>query len=285
MFVNSCPFCKQVNPVDAKFCNACGGVLHLAPCPRCGAVSDVTATICYQCNSPLPGRKTEEADSAPPAIEARRRSPRRQPAAMIAGAAFAAILVLGYYGYRQSLPANVPRPAAASTEASARSGPAGTSAAAGNVAAGDTTPATSDERALPASLGTSAAPGTSLSGRKPAAGKEGRTERETEEPRQANSASGLIARSKAADAGKSRKRQPPRQEVCTNAVAALGLCTMTPEERRLVEATAALKAAIAEPAAREPGKAGKQGPAQGEPCTEALAALALCSPASTQREE
>jgi hypothetical protein len=47
-----CPFCKRVNPSDAKFCNACGAPWHL-PCPQCGAVNDAAATTCHQCSAPL----------------------------------------------------------------------------------------------------------------------------------------------------------------------------------------------------------------------------------------
>ena len=55
-----CPFCQRANPLDSKFCNACGAPLHLAPCPRCGAVNDAAATVCHQCEAELPESSTDE---------------------------------------------------------------------------------------------------------------------------------------------------------------------------------------------------------------------------------
>jgi ribosomal protein L40E len=62
----ACPLCEQVNPPDAKFCNACGTAIDLAPCPNCGAVNDPTATSCHQCAAPLP-REAPAAGSTAPA--------------------------------------------------------------------------------------------------------------------------------------------------------------------------------------------------------------------------
>ena len=253
MSVNSCPFCEQVNPADAKFCNACGGALHLVPCPRCGAVSDVTATTCYQCSGPLPGRGTGEADPVPPAAEVPKPVPRR-PRVFASAAVLAAIAVLGYYGYRQSLPVDVPQPPPARGEATA--------------AKADDGAQTSSPAAPP--------PETPLAVQ---------ADQQPEESRRPNAAAGLIARPKAADAGKAGRQAPPRKEVCTDAVAALGLCTMTPEERKLAEDVAALKAAAASPEATGPGAAGREASPRQEECTEAVAALGLCTPASTQRRQ
>ena len=270
MSLNSCPFCEQVNPADAKFCNACGGALHLVPCPRCGAVSDVTASTCYQCNGPLGGRGTGEAEPMPRAAEAPKPAPRR-PRVMAGAAVLAAVAVLGYYGYRQNSPVDVLQPPPASSEAASSGGPAGTAAVGGEAASGDAAPAKSDDGAQTESP---AAP-------PPEAPLADQADRQPEESRRPNAAAGLIVRPKAADAGKAGRQAPPRQEVCTDAVAALGLCTMTPEERNLAEAVAALKAA-ASPEASEPGGAGGQEPQRQGECTEAVAALGLCAPASNQ---
>lgn len=274
MLQNSCPFCEQVNPADAKFCNACGGALHLLPCPRCGAVSDVTATTCYQCSGPLPGRGTGEAEPMPRAAEAPKPVPRR-PRVFAGAAVLAAIAVLGYYGYRQSSPVDVPQPAAASSEAASSGDPAGTAAVGGDAAAGDSALTKADDAAQSASP---AAP-------PPEAPLADRADQTPEESRRPNAAAGLIARPKAGAAGKAGRQAPPRKEVCTDAVAALGLCTMAPEERNLAEAVAAVKAAAASPDATEPGKAGPQVPQRQGECTEAVAALGLCTPASTQRRQ
>jgi hypothetical protein len=55
MSLTTCRFCQHSNPPDSNYCNACGGILTLAPCPHCGAVTEVTATTCYQCRGSLQG--------------------------------------------------------------------------------------------------------------------------------------------------------------------------------------------------------------------------------------
>jgi hypothetical protein len=186
---------------------------------------------------------------------------------MIAVAAFAATVAMGYYGYRQSSLVEVPQPAAASS-----GGPA------------DAAPAGSDETAQPV-IPASAPPDTPLADRAPAAATAPRADREPEESRRPNAAAGMIARPRGASAGKAAGRVAPRKKVCTQAVEALGLCTMTPEDRKLAEAIAALKAAAASPEARGAGKAVSQAPASREPCTEAVEALGLCTRGSVQRRE
>ncbi|MDH3320244.1 MAG: hypothetical protein OEO84_11230 [Betaproteobacteria bacterium] len=180
--------------------------------------------------------------------------------------AIAAIAVTGYYGYRQSSLVEVPQPAAASGARRA-----------------DAAPVKSDETAQPVSP--PAAPlETPIADRAPVVETEPRADRESEKSRPANAAAGQIARPRASAAGKARNQQL-RQEVCTQSVEALGLCTMTPEERRQAEAVAALKAASARPEATGPGPAGALEAPRPEPCTEAVEALGLCARGSTQRSE
>jgi len=272
MSLNSCPFCEQVNPADAKFCNACGGALHLVPCPRCGAVSDVTASVCYQCHGPLPGHGTDEGNPASPAADVPAPEPRRRPQVMAGAAVLAAVAVLGYYAYRQSSAVDVPQAPPASSGAGASGSPAGTAAVGGEAASGDVTAAKADEGAQTASPA-APPPETPLADQ---------ADPQPAESRRPNAAAGLIVRPRADVAGKAGRQAPPRQEVCTDAVAALGLCTMTPEERKLAEAVAALKAAAASPEATEPGEAGRREPERQGECTEAVAALGLCAPASNQ---
>jgi hypothetical protein len=68
MLSRQCPFCENVNPPNAKFCNACGLKLHAALCPHCGAVNALTATSCIQCGevleSPLASQPAAQAESA-----------------------------------------------------------------------------------------------------------------------------------------------------------------------------------------------------------------------------
>jgi len=281
MLMNSCPYCEQGNPADAKFCNACGGALHLMPCPRCGAVSDVTATVCYQCNGQLRGRKTDALDAALPAAETSRPVPRWRSPLIVGTAALVAITVLGYYGYRQSSPVDVRQPPAASSEAGDRSGPAGAGAIVLDGQAGGTVRAKADDGAESARPAFS--PPTPLVDQAPAAASERRADRPPLELRQAKAAAGPIGRPQATAARKAGVQAPARQEVCTEAVAALGLCTMTPEERKAAEAAAALKAAIGRPATADPGKAGAQESPPKDECTEAVTALGLCTRTSTQR--
>jgi len=253
MSLERCPFCEQPTAADAKFCSACGGALHLLPCSRCGAVNDVTATTCYQCSGPLGARRTDAPVAAVPAAEVLRPAPRR--AQVLAGAAvLAAIAVLGYYGNRQSSPVDVPLPPPASSEAAA---------------------AKSDDGAL---TQTPAAP-------PPEAPLADQADQHPEESRRPNAAAGLILRPRADVAGTAGRQAPPRQEVCTDAVAALGLCTMTPEERKLAEAVAARKAAVARTEAADGGSAGRDEPPRQASCTEAIAALGLCTPTSTRKGE
>ena len=269
MSPNTCPFCEQVNPAEAKFCYACGGALHLVPCPRCGAVSDVSATKCYQCNGPLGARRTSEADLVPPPAEAPQPSSRPRPAALVAAVALAAVVVLGYYGYRQSsLVVVAPQPAASSSV-----GPAAGSA-----------PAKSAESAQPA-LPIAAPLEVPAAERAPAEDTEPRAESRPEKSRRPNAAAGQIARPRGGGAGQAPGQAPQRKEVCTQAVEALGLCTMTSEERKQAESVAALKAASARPGVADSGKSGLQEPPRQEACGEAVAALGLCTPAPTRRGE
>jgi len=222
MSQNSCPYCAQVNPPGAKFCNACGGALHLVPCPRCGAVSDVTATTCYQCHAELPGRGAEAADAvAPAAGEISGPGRHRYVQVSIGLAVVTVVAALGYYGYLQYSVDRADRLPAASGEA-----PAGSGAVRREATAGIATPAGNDDDvppALPATLppepALADAPGTAA-------------ERPPVEPRAANAAAGRIAPPGAAGAGTTRGQEPLRQEVCTEAIAALGLCAPASAERR-----------------------------------------------------
>jgi hypothetical protein len=170
----------------------------------------------------------------------------------VAAAALVAVVALGYYGYRQNALVEAPSPAAASSTSAEE---------AGRPASGAAVPAEPP-----------------LANREPA-------ETEPEEPRRPNAAAGVIARPRPAAAAKAAGQPSARKEVCTAAVAALGLCTMTQEDRRLAESVADLKEAVAKPQAAEPGTARAQDVVRPEACTEALAALGLCTPAPKAKGE
>lgn len=276
MFPNSCPFCEQFNPEDAKFCSACGGALHLVPCPRCGAVSDVKAATCYQCHGQLPGRGTDALDPAPPAAEAPRPLPRRPSRVMVGTAVVAAIAVLVYYGYRQRSLVDAPEPQAASSDASGRGAPAGAGAIRRDAVVGDTTSPNADNSVRLASPATSP-PETPLADPTRETEIPPRAVRRPVESRNATAAAAPIARSQATDAGKSRRLEPPRPVACTQSVAALGLCPPESVQKKEAETAAAIRA-IARPQANAAGKVGGQEPPRQAACTEAVAALGLCTP-------
>lgn len=53
MDTRHCSFCNRSNPVDAKFCNACGSSLHLQLCKHCGAIDNISSKSCYKCGTPF----------------------------------------------------------------------------------------------------------------------------------------------------------------------------------------------------------------------------------------
>ena len=226
-----CRYCEHENPADAKFCGACGGELHLPPhlasCPHCGAVNSAKATACIWCHRPWPERKTELVSSSP---AARVFLPRRASRMIVISAVLAAIGALGYYGYRQTSPVDEPR-------------------AAGGEAARDTKSA--DD--------TSTAP---LVTPARAAANPPRAGRQTVESQEGKSAAAANPRSPTISPGKSGEA-PPRQQACTEGLAALGLCA----------------------AKSETGKAGGPPPSGAAACTAEAAALGLCAPRTPQRRE
>lgn len=216
MSLTPCPYCDHRNEEDAKFCSACGGALglpaHLASCLRCGAVGPVKATVCYWCSAPLPGRWR------------RRYSRALIGAAAIGAGVLAVVAVVGAFTYRQT-PVDAPGQVSGSE-------------------AGGGAPAAAE----PKSVESDASP---RPGRSPAAAP--------------------VTRSPAI-----------RPESCTEAVAAMGLCA-TPAQQKEAGSAAAAEAAIRRPGTTSAGKSGGQEPPP--PCTEALAALGLCTPQITQRRE
>jgi hypothetical protein len=284
MSVNRCPFCEYGNPAGSKFCSECGGALHLVPCPRCGAVSEIAATVCYQCRGPLPGRTSDALAPSSPAAEVSRSLPRPPSRVIVGATVIAAIAVLGYYGYRQRSFVEAPQPPAASSEASGRGAPAGAGVIGPDAAAGDTTPARADDGAGLTSPATSPSE-TPPVGLTRAAANQPRADRQPVESPEAKGAAAPIARPQAINPSRAVERRPPRPDACTEAVAALGLCTPKPVQKKEAETADAIKAVIARPQATDTGKAGGQEPPRQEACTEAAAALGLCTPRPIQRRE
>ena len=270
-----CPYCEQGNPAEARFCNACGGALHLpshlASCPRCGTVNPVAATVCCWCRAQLPGRKGALVP-VPPAAEVSTSLPRRR-FRVIAGTAVlsalvvvgSALVIAGYYTYRQRSLADAPQPPAASSEAGGRGAPADAGFIARDAVADEPKSASADNSAGLTGLATSP-PGTPLALPVRAAANPPRADRQPVKSHEA----------KASDPG------PLRSEACTEAAAALGLCATQSVQKKEPETAAAVEAAIKRPQTTGAGNAGGQEP---QTCTEAVAALGLCAPKPTQRRE
>ena len=112
-----CQYCEHANPIDANFCTGCGAPLHLIPCPQCGAVNQKTSKTCYQCHGQLresteillagaPATASEEAAgnaqstavSSPYTLQPP--TPQRQPMYVMA-IIFVAFTAAAYFAYQQ----------------------------------------------------------------------------------------------------------------------------------------------------------------------------------------
>jgi hypothetical protein len=170
--------------------------------------------------------------------------------------ALAVLAVLGFQVYKMfstfDLPfEKVPLSTAVSGGATERRGPSATDTIGRDVAAGDASVAKVDKGGAPFAA--------------PASPSKAVPRDAVLKPTEPPSVSRRAAAARAAS-----EREMPRAAPCTEAVAALGLCTMKPGHKK--EAT-------------DTGKAGQREPPRQEACTEAVAALGLCTPTSTQRRE
>lgn len=59
-----CPTCREDNPVDARFCGACGGRLEVI-CPACQLGSPLDRRFCHGCGRALTGRAADARLAAP----------------------------------------------------------------------------------------------------------------------------------------------------------------------------------------------------------------------------
>ena len=182
-------------------------------------------------------------------------------------AGIAAVAVLGYYTYRQSSYADAHQPAAASRDSAGRPAPAEPVLLHGNAAADAPKSVSADDGTAP--IG----PTTSPFGTAPA------------EPVRATASQARAGRqpvkSQEAKAGESGLAHP---DACTEAAAALGLCSMKSVQKRETE-TAAVEGAMKRPPATGAGNPGAQEPPRPQTCTEGVAALGLCTAKPIQRRE
>lgn len=204
--LNQCPYCDHVSPANSKFCNECGAALHLKPCPHCGAVNDVTLTsACARCNGAL-NEGTAVALVEPAAPRPTLASSTSPPLRLLL-VAMLALGGLGLYAFQQKQPGPqlVPQPvppAAAPVRAEA--------VPQAETATAVTTPLIN----VPESGASEAL----LAATPPAAGQPAVAPKVAARPRpdpNPGSGSGI---------------EPPAPNIgpCTDAVAALGLCTPTP---------------------------------------------------------
>ena len=140
--ITQCPYCDHVSLPGSKFCGECGAALHLMPCPQCGAVNDITVnTACYRCHSelregaaaalntlaaPTPPGTQIESGSPPQEVvghvvgtvvgevvgEVIAEPPARQrPHALVVGIVLVAFAAASYFAYRQRSVLEVREPA------------------------------------------------------------------------------------------------------------------------------------------------------------------------------
>jgi len=276
--LTQCPYCDHDSPEGSKFCNACGAALHLVPCPHCGAVNDVSKMDeCGSCHgdlrvararAPRPSEPVAEAhaeaatttelaaltpvyalDPAPaPAPEAARlHSPGRGWPGLAWGlAALALLLLLAALGYRQWRPGSQP---AAATDAAVP------------VPARETTTREMPAREVPARDVPAAVP---VEAAPPA----------QEFPKAAAApASATVLPSDAAvdNPGRPVARAAPRPPRPAPAAARL---PQGPEQQELQQNSHRVEDPVLRPT--------RPAPPSG-PCTEAVAALGLCSPEARPR--
>ena len=240
------------------------------PCPRCGAVSDVTATTCYQCRGRLPGRGNialavvPQSAAEPPKPLLRLRAP-----AIVGTAILALIALVSYYSYRQA------------PQLGDRVSPEDAGVSPGKAMAGDMTPAKRNESISNMSPATvqSRRP---LAGAAPAVVNPASEGRQQAESRTARVVTAPVTHTKGANEAGASVWEQSRPTTCTEAVAALGFCTLKPAQKTGAEAAVTIKPIIARPKAGDAGRAGLQEGRRQDSCTEGATALGLCAPRPIQ---
>jgi Double zinc ribbon len=254
--LHQCPYCDHVSPANSKFCNECGAALHLKPCPHCGAVNDVTLTsACARCNGALNEGTAvalvEPAASPPPEMpalsvaaldslpwqEAAQRptlAPSSSPSRRLLALAALGLAGLGLYAFQQMQPAPQPElpvatpvtaPLRADTAPPAEQATALIPVAAPLIDATEPEPAQSETGARTQEA---ADPGASASAAliastPPAAGQPSAAPEVIARPRP----NPMAGPSPNSGSGSRIEPPPPNIGPCTDAVAALGLCTPT----------------------------------------------------------
>jgi hypothetical protein len=194
----------------------------------------------------------------------------RQRPLMIAGCALlAAMVAIGYYASRPAPSDDVPVPANVQAETKVRTDPPAAAPIAGVKAGND--------KADAPPAGASPSVAITGAGRKPAAPPIPVAAAPVAPPQPAATVPVDARPAQTAKVDKPGEKAARRPQPCTPAVAALGLCTLTPAQQN--EAQAPAPAIITRPATLSADTGSAQ------PCTEAVAALGLCVPKPTERKE
>lgn len=259
-----CPYCDHVSPVGSKFCVECGAALHLIPCPHCGTVNDITAaTACYRCHGelrkndpavqPLAIASTAVATGSPLAEASAYVSvqpTRQKPHVLVVAVVLLAFAAASYYAYRQRSTLDAREPQVATTDVKGPAPPGDiSSATTANVGVGTITKVPSDALQNPVAkpvmtntliatpVDTIAAkperepPGEVITAARASGGKSSFAREAIESPAPTASNPSDFARART-DASKGLEKQTPNIGPCTEAVAALGLCTPETTPRR-----------------------------------------------------
>ncbi len=255
--ITQCPYCDHVSPPGSKFCGECGAALHLMPCPHCGAVNDVTvATACYRCHKELHDKSsaapvtsmvaTPVADDAPaenmPYVIVEPPA-RQRPPVLVFAIVLLAFAAASYYAYRQrnALDNREAAPPTTSTAPAAVPVDVGTTAGT-NAGTGTIIKSAAEPAPKPAPVEAKTSRPDAEPAREPvAATRSGAVRstvaREAIEPPAAmppapTPASTTDITRARIEASKGLEKQAPYAGPCTDAVAALGLCTPEPTPRR-----------------------------------------------------
>jgi hypothetical protein len=219
MSLRKCPYCEHPNSADAKFCVACGAIMHLAPCPHCGAVNDISSKQCYRCQGELPGAHVLDLPGeTPPPVEsvqpatAPDQPPSSRPSLMVVAVIALTFASAAYFAYRQKSVIVPPTATVPATEDASKAGKntkAPESPPPAAPAAGAAPNSLAPPAAVPETAGVTPPAATAETARTP-------RERSSRARREAEAA----AQAAAVPAGSSPAKRTP----CTEAVAALGLC-------------------------------------------------------------
>jgi Double zinc ribbon len=241
-----CAFCDHRNPGGAHFCNECGARLDLTQCWLCEAVNDRSAVVCHKCNAPLTEPMPAVAPIVPqaitvavePSVTAPPARKRLLPGVALATVCFVALAAGAMYFATRTEPPALHDMTAASPAPEAASPAPETSQpddAAMPVGAAEA-PASEDKPGSePAVIeaGNASPEGTAVTQTAPRPSAQKRVEKATRaRPAQREP-------NRVAGAPRSLLTTPPRNTVpnsqrtrrCTDAVAALGLCSRDNPER------------------------------------------------------